>query len=286
MQSVITHLPRFFQPLIMLRLACALALAACQTSPDEKTSSTSISTGNPVGLTFHIEKDSKPVSFTGTLEIYETDQIPVDGYRPNPLLQMHLESVDSVRLDTSAIMGIPHALWWDSLAEDSADAFDTQLEFNVVFKGDSLGAILKGFRFDSNSRRFIPSIGINGADSEGNVHAGLSRLVDYIGRLPPDLLNAHMDYYLFIYGTGYGAKGIGDARNGESLLFTIPKLPVGQHDAFLIPFPWESWHTDPAPDSTVVFALESPLRTDSDSLQRGVFDRFVELPDSLKFGQH
>jgi hypothetical protein len=273
---------RIFKPATLLRLACLL-VTACQTSPDERIASTSISTGNPVGLTFYMEKDSKPVAFTGTLEIYEADQIPMKGYRPDPLLRMRLENSDSVRLDSSAIMAIPQSLWWDSLTEDSADAFDTLLEFNVVLTGESLGAILKGFCFDTRSHRFSPSLETGTTDNSGSVHAGLSRLVDYAGRLPPNRISIHVDYYLFIYGTGYGTKGSGDASKGDSLIFTFPKLPEGQHNAFLTYFPREHDHPLSGLDSIDVFTLETPLRTDSDALQRGGVDRRVELPDSLKF---
>jgi hypothetical protein len=281
MRISIKHVLHLFCPATLLRLACVLVAIACQTSPDERISSTSISTGNPVGLTFHMEKDSKAIAFTGTLEIYEADQIPVEGYRPNPLLRIQLENSDSMRLDTSAITTIPHALWWDSLAEDSADAIDTLLEFNVVLKGDSLGAILKGFGFDTRSRRFISLMGTDGADSSGSVHVGLSKLVDYTGRIPPERINETKNYYLFIFGTGYEAKGIGDATKGDSLLFTLSKLPEGQHDASLISFPKEDGPLAGI-DSTDVYSLESPLHTDSDALQRGTLDRRVELPDSLK----
>jgi hypothetical protein len=276
------HVRRLFSPATLLRWACIFIATACQTSPDDKISSTSISAGNPVGLTFHIEKDSKPIAFTGTLEIYEADQIPVESYRPNPLLRMRLDNTDSIRLDTSVITAIPNTLWWDSLTEDSADALDTLLKFNVVLKGDSLGAILKGFGFDTHSRRFTPSLEAGSADRRGSVHVGLSKLVDYTGWLPPDRINAHQDYYLFIYGTGYGAKGIGDAIKGESLQFTFPKLPEGQHDAFLTCFPRKGDGPMSGLDSTDVFALEAPLRTESDALQRGEHEGRVELPDSLK----
>jgi hypothetical protein len=295
MRSFFGHFLRIFKPATLLRLAYVFVVA-CQTSPDEKLTSTSISTGNPVGLTFHFEKDAKPVAFTGTLEIYEADQIPLQGYRPKPLLRMNLENVDSVRLDTSAITGIPYKLWWDtlyndsvwsdslwkdSLARDTADAHDTLLEFNVVLKGDSLGVILKGFGFDTRSRRFVPSPGTDALESGGSVHAKLSKLVDYIGRLPPHLISINQNYYLFIYGTGYAAKGMGDAAKGDSLLFTLSKLPEGKHEAFLVPF-YEHDHPGSSTTITTVFALESPLRTDSDALQRGEPYRVLELPDSLK----
>jgi hypothetical protein len=283
MQTSTNHVPGLFYPATMLRMAFAFVVIACQTSPDEKITSTSISTGNPVGLTFHMEKDSKPIAFTGTLEIYETNQIPVEGYRPDPLLRIQIENSDSILLDISAITAIPHALWWDSLAEDSADAYDTLLKFNVVFKGDSLGAILKGFSFDTRSRRFIPSMDTVGADSGGSVHARLSRLVDFTGWLPPNLIHRLKDFYLFIYGTGYYTKGIRDATNGDSLLFNLPKLPEGQHDAFLTSFPIKGNSPSSGSDSTDVLTLKSPLHTDSNALQRGQLDRRIELPDSLKF---
>lgn len=290
------HFRLSFRPVFLLRLACLLTAMACQTSPDEKISSTSISTGNPVGLTIHIEKDSKPIAFTGTLEIYEANQIPVVGYRPDPLLRMQLENVDSVHLDTSTITTIPASLWldtlyqdsiwsdsaWaDSLGRDTADAHDTLLEFNVVLRGDSLGTILKGYGFDTRSRRFVSASGTGKVDNMGSVHAGLSRLVDYIGRLPPDRISIYRDYYLFILGTGYTAKAVGDAGKGDSLLVTLPGLPEGQHDGFLISFP-RTDHQGSGIMITDIFSLESPLSTDADALQMGSLYRIVELPDSLK----
>ena len=138
----------------------------------------------------------------------------------------------------------------------------------IGLASDSLGTILKGFGFDQRSRRFLLPPTIE-TDSGGAVHASLSKLVNYIGRLPSKRLSAYHTYYLFLFGTGYVAMGMEEPGIGDTLLFNIPKLPEGQPDAFLTSLPKKE-HLASGPPVTDIFYLEGPLRTDIDSLQRGL----------------
>ncbi len=82
-------------------------------------------------------------------------------------------------------------------------------------------------------------------------------------------------YHLFIYGTGFTAKGDGG-------VFTLSKLPKGQHDAYLIVLPGKE-HPTSGRDSTSIFSLIGGMNTARDSIYRGPAIDFVELPDSLKY---
>jgi hypothetical protein len=251
----------------------ALFFLACIAGQDGvNISSTSISTGNPVGITFRFEKEAKPVALTGTLDIYASMQIPVPGYSPEPLLRMRLDNSDTARLAASALASIPDTLW-----PDDPDGKDSLLKFNVVLTGDSLGAILKGFRFDKRHKVVIPPAA---SDAEETFHAEVSGLVDYAGVLELDSgYSTHRyDYYIFIFGTGYFAKMVGDKSYGDTLPFTLSKLPAGQHDAFLLGLPNPAVVQTSYPDSAAVFTLTPPLRTDTDSLRTGLYFMQVRLP--------
>ncbi len=271
-EGTVKNPTRLNRSVLFLAALLFLACIAGQNSVD--ISSTSVSTGNPVGLTFHFEKGSHPIALTGTMDIYAATQIPVPGYRPDPLLRIRLDNTDTARLDATVLAAIPDTLWLNNTGMK-----DSLLNFNVVLTGDSEGAILQGFSFDKR-RGLI----ISPATSEGErtFHAEVSSLVDYVGHLRLDStgLSTHrFDFYLFIFGTGYYAKGIGhQASEVDTILFTIPKLPAGQHDAFVLLFPNPAYAPLSHSDSTAILNLESPFRTDSDSLRVVSVFKLVKLP--------
>jgi hypothetical protein len=262
---------------ILLFLLCLVALFACLRNAGQEVTSTSVTTGNPTGIKVVFKRESVPVSLNGTVDIYAADQIPVEGYSPDPLLRISLNKSQSIEIGSESIDSIEDSLWPVKSVEG-----DSIKKFNVVVTGDSLGLILEGYGFRKRK-------GGTGFDffKNGNVLASggatiqvaadLVPLTDYVCKTDTNRLafSSIAVYHLFIYGTGYKAKG-------EAGVFKLSKLPIGQHNAHLIKLPGRD-HLTSGQDSASVFNLIGGLNTANDSIYRGSEHDRVELPDSLKY---
>lgn len=248
---------------------------ACLRNAGQEVTSTSVTTGNPSGIRIAFRKDSIPVALNGKIEIFASDQIPVSGYSPNPLISIVLIGDSIVEIENQWIESIPDSLWPTESIEG-----DSIRRINAVISSDSLGSILKGITFQKSKvgfRFFKSNTPLTQVGFYSELPADLNRLTDYITKTDTNRLSfsSLAVYHLFIYGTGFTAKG-------EGGVFKIPRLPLGQHEAFLISLPGRE-HQTSGRDSTSIFTLIGGINTSVDSIYRGPEHAIVELPDSLKY---
>jgi hypothetical protein len=249
---------------------CLLFIACLGEKGSGPHSSTSVTTGNPTGIIFNFKWNSAPVSLDGKLEIFASYQIPVPGFSPNPLLGIDFSGAKNAVVDAKSIESIPDSLW-----PESSMVGDSILEFNAVVSSDSLGLIVKGLRYRKTDSAFFDSgTRLAIVDSKAELTAELTGLTDYVGEMNRDQMSPAWYFHLFIYGTGFTTKG----KDG---VFTIPRLPKGQHEAFWILLPSESGHASRS-DSVPLIKLRDGLDSELDSLHVGPIQRMIELPDSLK----
>lgn len=249
-----------------------MALFACLRNAGQEVTSTSVTTGNPTGIRIIFKKDSSLVSINGKAEVFAVNQIPVPGFSPEPLLSIAFQHANSIEVKAESIESIADSLW----PEKSYGA-DSIHKFNIVVSSDSMGLILGDLSFrnrKSGSDFYKSGVPLPNFESHAEVTADLVELTDYIGKTDTNRLSIVHDYYLFIYGTGFVAKG-------ESGVFEVSRLPQGQYAAFFLPLYKKNEHSQGI-DSTPVFSLIEGLNTENDSLYRGSVFETVELPDSLK----
>jgi hypothetical protein len=257
---------------LVLILLCIASFFACLRNVGQEVTSTSVTTGNPSGIRLVFKKDSLPVSLNGKVEIFAMTQIPVHGFSPNPLLIYRLENASSIEIEGKSIESIPDSLWPAGSLEG-----DSIWKFNAVISGDSEGSVVKGMAFKKamNGSGFARPGLFSEFDSHTEASVTLSGLLNYVGKMDTNRLSFYRDHYIFIYGTGFSAKE-------EHGLFKFTGLPVGYHEAFLLPLPGSKDGQASGEDSAAVYTLNSVLSTEIDSLYRGTLFEMVELPDSLK----
>jgi hypothetical protein len=258
----------------LVQIACML-----DQNPPAKVASTSVTTGNPVGMTFVLTKDSIPISITGRIEVYAATQIPVPGFSPSPLYSAPISNAKEIRLDAVELKSVPDSLW----AKTSIEA-DSIYRFNVVLTGDSIISVLKEFRLNKSRGYFIPRE-VDQANAvisnRLKIHAPAVSLIPYRGVISNERISMVWDYYMFIYGTGFFTKGIGESQEDGVTVFTFEKVPKGVNDCFLILLPGPN-HPASGIDSTSIFSLAKPFNTEIDTLILGPEQQIIELPDSLK----
>ena len=229
-----------------------------------------------VGFKFNITLDSKPLKFRGKLEIYAATQIP--AFSPNPLAVISLTGTESVELDTGVLNSISDTLW----PKTSIEA-DSTYRFNVVLLGDSEVAIAKGLGYRKSKGDVIPA---NKDQKQSGsligIYAPLIELVSYQGSMDNSRLSEILQYHLFIFGTGFDAKGIRDPKTSDPAIFNFAKIPKGLNECYLISIPDKEKTQGSGKDSASLFSLEKPLETGIDTLLKGSIFGLIELPDSLK----
>jgi hypothetical protein len=255
---------------IVCLVLCATLIACLGGKGSGPHSSTSVTTGNPTGITIAFQKDSAPVSINGKIEIFAADQITIRGFSPNPLLSIDLVEAKSAELKATALASLPDSLW-----PESSMVGDSILEFNAVISSDSLGLILKGLSYRKGDSAFFDSgTRLAVAGSKAEFTAELTGLTEYVGVTDREKISNAWYYHLIILGTGFTAKG-------DDGVFTIPRLPTGQHEAFWILLPSENGHASTS-DSVPILSLKGGLDTELDSLYLGPTQGLIKLPDSLK----
>jgi hypothetical protein len=247
--------------------ACVLALGAC----DDRMAGTSVGTGNPTEIEIAFKDDAGTAPITGSLSVYATTQIPVEGYAPEPLLQVDVAGASQATLKATAFAALADSLWPKGSKNDS------ERFFNVVVTGEEQGAVLKGFTW----RKADTSFGLRAEDEK--VKAGETRatvksllvpLVAFRGTVDTASFNLFANYHLFIYGTGFKAQ----VEHGT---FSMAKVPKDKYEGFLLSLP-KSDHVISGLDSTSVFSLTSPLEDGASDLIKGPLHDRVLLPDSLR----
>ncbi len=259
-------------PALLKAALCAVSAALLWVGCEDQVAGTSVGTGNPTEIQVSFRDDSDmAVAVTGTLDVYASTQIPVSGYRPAPLISIPLASVNRASIKVAAFKALADSLW----PKGSQD--NGKYLFNLVVKGDTRGAVLRGFSFRKSNSDFLlrvedgkVSVDAGGAAAiKGAVHP----MVAFGGTVDTTTFSEVLDYHIFLYGTGFTAK----IEHGS---FSLPKMPDGNYDAFLLPLPHKDQQTS-GNDSTVVFSTTASLSAGSSTVGRGAVHDRVRLPDSL-----
>jgi hypothetical protein len=250
--------------------ACVLALGAC----DDRMAGTSVGTGNPTEIEIAFKDDAGTAPITGSLSVYATTQIPVEGYAPEPLLQVDVAGASQATLKATAFAALADSLWPKGSKNDS------ERFFNVVVTGEEQGAVLKGFTW----RKADTSFGLRAEDEK--VKAGVTRatvrgllapLVDMTCLLTPVSLSSTKDHFLFLYGTGFVIKGDSEGR------FVFPSLPKDTYDPHLLSLPRKGEGGVGNNDSLFIYGMLSPAQAgNTNPLSIGDIQGAVPVPDSLK----
>jgi hypothetical protein len=249
--------------------AALLALAACE---DDRMAGTSVGTGNPTEIQLGFRDASGTAALSGRVSVYAATQIPVEGYRPEPLLKYDLENAPYATLKAADFAALPDTVW----AKGSID--NSVRSFNVVITGASQGSILEGFRFDKAKGAFElrsedEGAPWNEAHDRVMLKDSLRALVELKGTVDTANVNRFKDYHLFLYGTGFTSK----INNGS---FALHGVPDGAYNAFLISLPQKDSPLTGI-DSTDIFSTTAPLAAGTTELSRGALYERVRLPDSL-----
>ncbi|MDB5047533.1 MAG: hypothetical protein JWO30_604 [Fibrobacteres bacterium] len=262
---------KFRMPLKWKTALCGLVVVMAFTHCDLQMAGTSVGTGNPTEIEVAFKNDSGAVPITGDLSVYASTQIPVEGYAPAPLLKVNVNGMTQASLNVKAFQSLPDSLWPKGSKNGS------NFMFNVVVTGDSQGVILKGFTWRKAEGDFVlrdedqkpPG---NGATAV--IKGQLAPLVAFQGIVDTSNFSLLLDYYLFIYGTGYKAKV-------ERGVFAMPNLPKDKYDGFLLSLPRKENQISGV-DSASVYSLTTSLDAGTSNLTRGEVHERVLLPDSLR----
>ncbi len=237
---------------------------------DMQTAGTSVGTGNPTEIQVAFTQDVAGTPLSGRLELYATTQIPVPGFHPSPLATVAFSHADKVAITSDALKNVADSLWPAGSVEG-----DSIYHFNLVVMGDSAGAVVRDFGWNKLSKGFTV---VTGALRSGDVEAisvGLKPWAPAAVRIDSAELSPNKDNYLFLYGTGFSARGVGGR-------FDFSALPPGAQNAYLISLPT---HADDASgaDSLFIYGLKSSIQAGgTNSVGVGTFVGEVPLPDSLK----
>src|SRR5688500_10651071 len=88
-------------------VGCALALVRCG---NEEVAGSSVTTGNPTEIQVSFTGENGPVAIAGRVEIYAATQIPIPGFRPEPLARHDVNGTAFI-LTASHFEGIADSLW-------------------------------------------------------------------------------------------------------------------------------------------------------------------------------
>ena len=245
---------------------CGFALVRCEM----QTAGSSVTTGNPTEIAVSFTGDGTPTSLTGRVEIYGATQIPVPGFRPEPLARFDVDGKE-FRLNPGHFEGIADSLW----PIGSKDG-DTLARFNLVVTGDNVGSIVRGMAIRLKALEFTLETGLEKARESkvAKVEAGVAPLVEYRAFINLESRPKDRLYFLFISGTNFSAKS-------DSGKFVFPSIPGGTHKLSYLSLPGESLTT--AEDSATVYGLDhlaNPSKVDT--LEPGLIEFNVPMPDEYK----
>lgn len=254
----------------------SIALSGCWTT-DSKSSDlagTSVTTGNPVKVMVSFKEGEGSIALTGRVDLFGAAQIPIPHFQPDPLATYPLERSREFILSDSQMAKIPDSAW----REDSLSG-DSLARFNLVFIGDSSGAIVKGLVFNRKRKTFAGS-GIPGEDSvrDGRLEiathpAKLESLVTYISAKTMSRINHN---YLYVQGTGYSAR----SKEGE---FVFPFLPRGRYTLLFMTLPDPEIHSSSGQDSTDIYqAIPSPSTGTRDTIMPETILERIRLPEEWR----
>lgn len=252
-----------------LALGCALAFVRCA---DDQVAGSSVTTGNPTEIQVSLtDAGGGPVALSGRVEIYASTQIPIPGFRPEPLARFEVGG-DTFTLDAGRFEGIADSLW----AKGSLEG-DSLAKFNLVITGADKGAILGDMAYRLKDGKFKLNAGTFKAGKAGaaKISALVSGFSAYQATLDSSILGLRRHHYLFIRGTGYFARS-------DSARFVFPALPVGSHNPILISIPTKESQATSPQDSVELYSLEKPLATGENPTLRGSSLGRISIPSELR----
>ena len=262
-----------FRSLVLNYVLGGLAIALTLWSCDTQVAGSSVGTGNPTEIKIGFTQDGAATAITGTMDVYASTQIPVPGFSPNPILSIPVTSAKDATVSAQALAAMADSLWPSTSIEG-----DTLYHFNLVVSGATQGTILKSFGLRKGKKDFVPRVEDAGAKKVGDgleIGAALTALVEVKAVIDSTALSPTRDDYLFLYGTGYTAKGI----SGQ---FKFVGLPKGDYETYLLSLPRKDGNAS-GEDTLYVYGLKSQVHTDSDNLLTvGTVTGSVPLPESLK----
>jgi hypothetical protein len=263
--------PSRFISLSGIAIAAAL-LCRC----DMQTAGSSVGTGNPTEIEVAFTgTDGAPKALTGTVDIYASTQVPVPGFQPEPLRSYVVDGESELVAKAEDFSSIPDSLWPRSSREG-----DSLYRFNVVVKGITEGAVIKGLGFRPGKTTFAIPEGLQKdpkLKSAVGVHAKITQLVAYTVMMDKGALTEFMDHYLFVAGTGFVAKN-------DNALFLFPALPKGSYEPSYLAV-WQKGHGNQggSDDSTGVYNLSSSFDTEKqDTLAIGSTRERIYLPSEFR----
>jgi hypothetical protein len=247
----------------------AFALMHCE----DRVAGSSVTTGNPteirVGFT---DEGGAPAAIAGRVEVYGATQIPVPGFRPEPLARFDVDGKAELRLMPGDFEGIADSLWpvgsWEG---------DTLVRFNLVVIGADRGAIVRDLGYLPDSGQFILKDGSwkQGEGRDAVISAGLVDLVGYQAKIDPQRLDPNRFNYLFLIGTPYASK----SNDGH---FLFPALPDGSHRISFMTLPDKDRNASPE-DTADVYAVDRPLVPGRvDTLSAFDLEFRLPMPDRYK----
>lgn len=230
-------------------LAFLVSLSACfqEKADNGNLAGTSVGTGNPGKLTVSFTEDGAPSSFSGTVEVYASTQIPIPPYHPEPLAKFVVLDSSSLEIAFADIDSISDSLW-----PVRSRKGDSIFLFNLVVKGDSTGAVIQGLVLNRNMKALqrIESISMHGSNLEVLVPlAHMDTLVTYV---PLKTLDSVSHSYMFLYGSGYFAKS-------DSGRFQFPPMPRQSYELSIIVLPDSARHIMGGQDSTTTGRFLPPV---------------------------
>lgn len=248
-------------------LGCGFALMRCG---HEQVAGSSVTTGNPTEIQVSFTGGNGPEAIAGRVEIYAATQVPVPGYRPEPLAR-HDVNGSTFTLTASHFEGIADSLW----AEGSRQG-DSLRSFNLVITGANQGAIMEDLIFHLGQGGFSRASGgwKNQQGVKASLEAGLSGLTAFTATMDTVGLSGRRVHFLFLYGTGFHAR-----NNGG--VFEFPAMPAGPHKPYLISIPTREFQSTSPTDSLNVYNLDKVIEAGTTSLARqSVADR-IPVPTEL-----
>jgi hypothetical protein len=250
-------------------LAAALALNCC----DTQVAGTSVGTGNPTEIQVSFKNDSGSVSINGSLDVYAATQIPVPGYSPVALIHIDVAGTTQAIFGADAFKSIADTLWPKGSIEKG------NYHFNVIISDGKHGTILRGFAFRKGKSDFVLRDEDKDAPRDGNraaIEGTVTPMVPMICSLDTAKISPKKDHYLFLYGTGFIAKG-------DSGKFQFASVPKGSHNVFLLSLPMKGDMGTGVGDSLFVYGMSTSADAGKTNiLTQSDIQATVPIPDSLK----
>ena len=257
----------------MSRRFLPVVLAGCSVALwwrcEMQTAGSSVGTGNPTEIKISFTGGSGPAALKGRVDIFAATQIPVPGYRPEPLASIPVDGAMELILRAEILAGIPDSLWPKSSASG-----DSLYRFNLVVAGDSQGVVLRGLDYRRRSGEFaLTAPDLKAKQESGGrwlLDAAMAKLVDAGARIDPEILDPTKKHYLFLAGTNLFALA-------DSGRFEFKSIPEGSYEMSFLSLPLQ--HSVGSRDSADVYGLISKLNTSrSDSIEVGDIIEVVPLP--------